>query len=148
MSTYRASESMNGGRGRVWVRIMIAALVIHGRAVAQDPATVEVLPAKASAISGTTTKFKAVVRDASGKVLENVPVVWFAVPYDVAKADREGTVTTSRPAQVTVFARSGRLTGTAHLEVAERPLARLTVMTPEGNGTVVGGVLQLDVLGA
>jgi hypothetical protein len=117
-------------------------------AAAQAPATIEVQPARASAISGTTTKFRAQVRDAAGKVLDSIRVVWFAVPYDVAKADHEGTVTTFRPAHVTVFARAGGITGTARLDVAERPLAALSIAAAEGTATVVGGVLQLDARGA
>jgi hypothetical protein len=128
--------------------LVIGSLLASGPIAAQEPATIEVLPARASAVSGTTTKFRAVVRDAAGKVVDSAQVVWFAVPYDVAKADRAGTVTTFRPAQVTVFARAGRLTGTARLDVAERPLATLTVKASEGPGTVVGGVLQLDAQGA
>ncbi|MEO8453039.1 MAG: hypothetical protein ABI647_24835 [Gemmatimonadota bacterium] len=127
---------------------LLAASLLSGTIAAQEPATVEVVPARAAAVSGTTTKFRAIVRDAAGKVIDQAQVVWFAVPYDVAKADREGTVTTFRPAQVTVFARAGRLTGTARLDVAERPLAKLTVKTAEGTTTVVGGVLQLDSQGA
>src|SRR5262245_35394016 len=90
--------------------LVIGSLLVSGPIAVQDPATLEWRPAKASSVSGTTTKFRAVVRDAAGKVVDTAQVVWFAVPYDVAKADRAGTVTTFRPAQVTVFARAGRLT--------------------------------------
>jgi hypothetical protein len=128
--------------------VVLAVLLLAPPVIAQEPATIEVIPAHGSAVSGTTTKFRAVIRDSAGRVLDQARVVWFAVPYDVAKADREGTVTTFRPAQVTVFARAGHLTGSAKLEVVERPLAKLVVTAPEGDKLVAGGVLQLEARGA
>ncbi len=128
--------------------LLSAMLLLVSTVAAQEPAAIEVIPARGSAVSGTTTKFRAVVRDSSGRVLDQAKVVWFAVPYDVAKADRDGTVTTFRPAQITVFARAGHATGTARLDVMERPLATLAVTAAEGVDLVAGGVLQLEARGA
>ena len=56
------------------------------------PASVEIAPANAHAQVGDKVKFTAVAKDASGKVIDVKPMLWIALPPDVAGADGDGIV--------------------------------------------------------
>ena len=73
--------------------------------------------------------------------------MWPAAPFDIANIDSAGTLTAIHPGEIQVFAIVGGRPGRATVRVAQRPPARL-VIESEGNVTVVGGTLQLDVSGA
>ena len=66
-------------------------------AEAPKPATIEVTPNGTEVHVGDKVQFKAVAKDASGKVMDVKPEVWFAAPFDVAGADDKGVVVFHQP---------------------------------------------------
>lgn len=116
-------------------------------AAAQEVAAVEVSPAQASVVAGETAQFRAVARDATGRPIPNAEVHWLATPFDIAGADANGRVTTTRAGRVYVLAFVGGKPGLAVLDIRERGPARLSVSSASGAETVVGGNLQLEATG-
>ena len=114
---------------------------------AQEVAAVEVTPAQRSVVAGATAQFRAVARDATGRSIPNAEVHWLATPFDIAGADANGLVTTTRAGRVYVLAFVGGTPGLAVLDIRERAPARLAVSSPGGAETVVGGNLQLEAIG-
>ena len=68
----------------------IRAQEVGAPATPPKAATVEISPAKSEAHVGEKVKFSVVAKDASGKVLDVKPMIWFAVPPDIAGADADG----------------------------------------------------------
>src|SRR5688572_26317209 len=101
-------------------------------ATAQSPArsaqtsikTVEITPANPDLSVGQKVKFSAVARDASGKVLSDKAGAWFAVPFDLAKAAEDGTVSFFAPGEVMVGAVVGGKPGFLTVTVKSPPVAR------------------------
>jgi hypothetical protein len=113
---------------------------------AQGVATVEVTPAHASVTAGDTIRFRVAARDSAGAAVTSAHTEWFATPFDIAAADSDGLVTTTRPGQTYVFALVGGKPGFAVLDIAERPAARLEIAAPGGRTSlVVGEVVPLSV---
>lgn len=112
--------------------------------LAAQVASVEVSPAQATVQAGGKHQFHAVARDARGAAL-NVPITWFATPFDIAAADSNGLVVTTRAGRTYVFAVAGGKPGMAALDITERGPATLRVTAPGGATMVVGGTIQLEV---
>jgi hypothetical protein len=108
-------------------------------------ATVEVTPATATAEVGTTLQFSALAKDASGKVLDIQPTVWFAAPFDVAGSDQTGKVTFHNPGQVTVGVIIGKKPGYAYVTVAKPPVASIQV-AEISQALPVGGIVSLSAV--
>src|SRR3990172_3785461 len=64
--------------------------------------TVEIAPANPNVEVGQHVRFSAIVKDASGKPLSEKATGWFAAPFDLAKADEDGTVSFYQPGEVTI----------------------------------------------
>lgn len=101
-------------------------------------ASVEISPAKVRAHVGDKVKFSAVAKDASGKTLDVKPMIWFAVPPDIAAADADGTVIFRAPGVVTVGAVVAGKPGFTLATVLVSPPAKVDV-TPMAQSLVVGG---------
>jgi hypothetical protein len=111
---------------------------------AQQVATVELSPAHASVTAGDTIRFRVTARDSAGGVVTGIRTEWFATPFDIAGADSNGLVTTTRPGQTYVFALVGGKPGFATLDIVERPAARLEITAAGGRTSlVVGEVVPL-----
>jgi plastocyanin len=101
-------------------------------------ATVEVSPAKTEAHVGDKVKFSVVAKDASGKVLDVKPMIWFAVPPDIAGADADGMVVFRAPGVVTVGAVVAGKPGFSEVTVLVPPPAKVDG-APVPEAIVVGG---------
>ena len=102
-------------------------------------ATVEVSPATGYATAGTTLKFSAVAKDASGRVVQDARIGYFASPFDVAFAEPDGTVRLLRAGQAQVFAVADGKVGLATVTIAARPPASVRLELQPAN-LVVGGI--------
>lgn len=88
-------------------------------AVAVD--SVHVWPAGEVLLPGQTTALAVEVRDASGRVLPDRPVVWSSADPEVASVDADGLVEAHAPGVTLVTASSGGATGTAEITTEESP---------------------------
>ena len=120
-------------------------------ALAQPPAgsappgaikTVEVTPANPDLSVGQKLKFTAVAKDAAGNVLNEKTTVWFAAPFDLAKAGEDGTVSFFAPGEVMVGAVVGGKPGFVKVMVKSAPVARVEI-EPLKTPLVVGGITKL-----
>jgi plastocyanin len=116
----------------------IRAQEVGAPATPPKAATVEVSPTKIEAHVGEKLKFTVVAKDAAGKVLEVKPMVWFAVPPDIAGADADGMVVFRAPGVVTVGAVVAGKPGFSQVTVLVPPPAKVDV-APMARAIVVGG---------
>lgn len=100
--------------------------------------TVEVSPANGQAKVGDKMKFTAVAKDASGNTIDAKPMVWFALPPDIAAADSDGTVIFRAAGVVTVGAVVAGKPGFTTVNVAPVPPTNVEV-APLKQALVVGG---------
>jgi hypothetical protein len=105
-------------------------------------ATVEVIPAQASASVGGKMTFKSVAKDASGNALPDPVKFWFAAPSDVAGANQNGEISFFQPGEVTIGASIGNKIGYAHVTVGKPHIARIAV-APTGAPLPVGASQRL-----
>src|ERR1700722_8389026 len=112
-------------------------------AEAPKPATIEVTPNGTEVHVGDKVQFKAVAKDASGKVMDVKPTVWFAAPFDVAGADDKGVVVFHAPGIVTVGVVINEKPGIAHVTVVTPPVARIDI-APVSQALAVGGSTVLS----
>jgi plastocyanin len=111
--------------------------------VAPKAQTVEVTPTDIKANVGDKVKFSAVAKDAAGNVLAAKPMVWFAAPFDVAGADKEGVVVFHEPGEVTVGAVVAGKPGFAHVMVVAPPVAKIEI-APLRQALVAGSSAMLS----
>ena len=105
---------------------------------APKPASIEVTPNGTEVHVGDKVQFTAVAKDASGKVMDVKPEVWFAAPFDVAGADDKGVVVFHAPGIVTVGVVINDKPGIAHVTVVTPPVAKIDV-APVSQALAVGG---------
>ena len=105
--------------------------------------TVEVTPTNIKANVGDKVKFSAVAKDAAGNALAAKPMVWFAAPFDVAGADKEGVVVFHEPGEVTVGAVVAGKPGFAHVIVVAPPVAKIEI-APVNQALVAGSSAMLS----
>ena len=118
------------------------ALILSPSLASAQVATIEVTPATGFAAAGTTLKFSAVAKDASGKVLTGATIAFFVAPFDVAFAEADGTVRLLRPGQAQVLALADGKVGTASITVGPRPPAVVRVELAQPT-LVVGGIANV-----
>jgi plastocyanin len=111
--------------------------------VAPKAQTVEVTPTNITANVGDKVKFSAVAKDAAGNVLAAKAMVWFAAPFDVAGADKEGVVVFHEPGEVVVGAVVAGKPGFAHVMVAAPPVAKIEI-APITQALVAGSSAMLS----
>jgi plastocyanin len=105
--------------------------------------TVEVTPTNIQAHVGDKVKFSAIAKDAAGNTLSAKPMIWFAAPFDVAGADKEGLVVFHQPGEVTVGAVVAGKPGFAHITVVAPPVAKIDIV-PVTQALVVGSTTVLS----
>jgi hypothetical protein len=127
-----------------WLAVtgLMCATVICGQEVGAPatppkPKTVEITPTNIQAHVGDKIKFTAVAKDDAGKTIDVKPMLWIALPPDIAGADDDGNVIFRAAGQVTVGA-----------VVAGKPgFATVTVGTPPPVAVEVTSVKQALVVG-
>src|SRR6202795_4915951 len=82
--------------GWLVVTALACASVICGQEVGAPPTppkpkTVEITPTNIQAHVGDKIKFTAVAKDDAGKTIDVKPMLWIALPPDIAGADADGT---------------------------------------------------------
>ncbi len=113
-----------------------------GAALQTTVKTVEITPANPDLSVGQKLKFTAVAKDAAGNSLNDKPSVWFAVPFDLAKAGDDGTVSFFEPGEVMLGAIVGGKPGFIKVTVKPAPVARIDI-EPLKTALVVGGITKL-----
>jgi plastocyanin len=129
--------------GWIFVAALVRAPVICGQEVGAPPTppkpkTVEITPTNIQAHVGDKIKFTAVAKDDAGKTIDVKPMIWIALPPDIAGADADGTVVFRAAGQVTVGAVVAGKPGFATVTVGTPPPAAVEV-TPLTQALVVGG---------
>ena len=102
------------------------------------PKTVEITPTNIQAHVGDKIKFNAAAKDDAGKIINVKPMLWIALPPDIAGADDDGNVIFRAAGQVTVGAVVAGKPGFATVTVGTPPPAAVEV-TPLTEALVVGG---------
>src|SRR6266850_1817735 len=64
----------------------------------------EIQPAKPEIEVGQKIQFSVLAKDEQGRVLSEKPTTWFAAPFDLAKADENGSISFYQPGEVMVGA--------------------------------------------
>jgi uncharacterized protein YjdB/PKD repeat protein len=105
-------------------------------------ASVEVTPATASLVVGSTVQLTATPKSANGSSLSDRPVIWTSNNTAVATVDATGLVTGVGQGTATISATSEGKTGTASVGVGVVPVASVEVTPPTAN-IVVGSTVQL-----
>lgn len=101
---------------------------------------VEITPSQANATVGDTLRFRAVVRNAAGAVIDTARIIWAAAPFDVGYAQPDGRIIPVRQGELQVMAIYAGVMSKAIVTVAPKPAARLEVSTP--HPTLVAGALM------
>src|SRR5947207_941766 len=109
----------------------------QGTSTPPSAVTVEISPSNSSVEVGQKVQFTAVAKDASGNPHTEKPSVWFAAPFDLAKADENGTVSFYQPGEVTVGALIGGKPG--FTKVIVKPAALKTIEIDPVGPVIVGG---------
>ena len=104
-------------------------------------ATVTISPSNATIASGSTTTFSAVVRDASGTVVNGYTVTWTSSNSSVASVSNSGVVTGALVGTATITASAGGKSGTAPVTVTAGPIATVRV-TPSSASVRIGLTAQ------
>jgi hypothetical protein len=125
------------------VAALMCAPVICGQEVGAPatppkPKTVEITPTNIQAHVGDKIKFTAVAKDDAGKIIDVKPMLWIALPPDIAGADDDGNVIFRAAGQVTVGAVVAGKPGFATVSVGTPPPVAVEV-APLKQALVVGG---------
>jgi hypothetical protein len=128
-----------------WLAVtgLMCATVICGQEVGAPatppkPKTVEITPTNIQAHVGDKIKFTAVAKDDAGKTIDVKPMLWIALPPDIAGADDDGNVIFRAAGQVTVGAVVAGKPGFATVTVGTPPPVAVEI-TPLQQALVVGG---------
>lgn len=127
--------------------LAILSVSAFGQATSTTPSanSVEISPSNLSVEVGQKVQFTAVAKDASGNPITEKPSVWFASPFDLAKADENGTVSFYQPGEVTVGALIGGKP--AFTKVIVKPAAvKIIEIDPITGPVLVGGTLKLNAI--
>jgi hypothetical protein len=127
------------------VLLAILSTSVPGQTTSTTPSatSVEISPSNLSVEVGQKVQFTTVAKDASGNPITEKPSVWFAAPFDLAKADENGTVSFYQPGEVTVGALIGGKP--AYTKVIVKPAAvKVIEIDPITGPVLVGGTLKLN----
>lgn len=131
-------------------RILFFVILLSTFAIAQQPAasivkTVVVTAPAAEAEVGKPLKFTAVAKDEKGNVVNVQPSAWFAAPFDLARADDDGTVSFFQPGEVLVGAIVGGKPGFTKIRVKTTPVSRIDIEALK-HPVVAGGRTKLSAV--
>src|SRR5580692_11676410 len=128
-----------------WLAVtgLMCATVICGQEVGAPatppkPKTVEITPTNIQAHVGDKIKFTAVAKDDAGKTIDVKPMLWIALPPDIAGADDDGNVIFRAAGHVTVGAVVAGKKGFATVSGGTPPPGAMEA-TPLTQALVVGG---------
>ncbi len=99
------------------ILLMLFALAAPRVCRTQNPARVDVTPARITLVAGDTARIRAIARDGAGQGVPNAPIVWHSSNDALASVTPSGLVTARAPGMVGVTARSGVRTGTTSIIV-------------------------------
>ena len=122
----------------------ILSLTLPTSALAQTT-SVEVRPARATIVAGTTLQLTATARDAGGREVAGKPRTWFAVPFDVASIDSNGLFRGHRQGRAQVFAVIEGKTSIAIIEVEPKAVATID-LAPAQAEIVTDGTTLLSAV--
>jgi plastocyanin len=108
-----------------------------------QPERVALTPATLDAEVGQTVNFTAAAYDAAGKLIDQKPSTWFAAPFDVGAADKDGAVTLFAPGELKVGAIVNGKTGWATVRIRPQTIARIEVASP-GAPLAAGSSVRLQ----
>jgi hypothetical protein len=131
------------GFGALLIAPLVNAQEVGAPATPPKVATVEVTANGTRFQVGQKIQFTATAKDASGKKIDQKPMVWFAFPFDAAGADMEGNVVFHEPGEVTVGAVVAGKPGFGHVTVMAPPPAKIDV-APLGEALPVGTTAVLS----
>ncbi len=102
----------------------------------------EIQPTKPDIEVGQKIQFSVVAKDDQGRTLNEKPSVWFAVPFDLAKADENGNVSFYQPGEVMVGALIGGKPVFTKVVVKQAPIKVIDI-DPLPSALTVGGTLKI-----
>lgn len=125
--------------------LVLTVAILTAAPIASTAQTISLTPAQTNATVGDTVRFRAVVRDARGAVLDTARVIWAASPFDAVWAAQDGRIVPMRQSEIQVLAIHGTTTARAVITVAPKPPARIDLSSPYPT-VVVGGLMALNAV--
>jgi hypothetical protein len=116
-------QAVGAGRATVTATAGRASAQLPVEVVAASIASVQVTPASASVRTGDVTRFRAVVRDASGRELSGLTPTWLFTPGQ-GLVDADGAFVAYEPGTYQVTASFGSHSADATVQVAPRDVRR------------------------
>src|SRR6266404_330753 len=113
-----------------------------GDSSASPTRTVELTPETSDITAGQKVKFRAVIKDPSGRTTPTAATAWFAAPFDLAGVDQSGTVSFFNPGEVVVGAIVAGRSMFVRVVVKPAPVARIDI-EPLKNALTVGTTARL-----
>jgi hypothetical protein len=129
----------------ITVLFLAAALTGVPAAAAAQVASIEVVPAKATVVSGQEIRFSLKATDASGAAVTPPNVVWLVGPFDVAAVSQSGVLRGLRQGSASLLVRVGSKTASAEVTIEPKPPAKVEV-TAEPSEVAPGGLTLLRAL--
>src|SRR5216683_7835933 len=113
-----------------------------GGSSASGTRTVDLEPETSDITVGQKIKFRAVIKDPSGRTTPATATAWFAAPFDLAGVDQSGTVSFFNPGEVVVGAMVAGRSAFVRVVVKPAPVARVDI-EPLKNALTVGTTARL-----
>jgi hypothetical protein len=102
----------------------------------------EIQPAKPEIEVGQKIQFSVLAKDEQGRVINEKATTWFAAPFDLAKADENGSISFYQPGEVMVGAIVGGKPVFITVVVKQAPVKTIEIEAPNSR-LIVGGTLKL-----
>ncbi len=102
----------------------------------------EIQPAKPEIEVGQKIQFSVIAKDEQGRTLNEKPTTWFAVPFDLAKADDKGSISFYQPGEVMVGAIVAGKPVFTKVLVKPAPVKTIEI-DPLASPLIVGGTMKL-----
>ncbi|HEY6122707.1 MAG TPA: Ig-like domain-containing protein, partial [Pyrinomonadaceae bacterium] len=100
-------------------------------------------PANPSVEVGQKIQFSVTAKDEQGRTINEKPSTWFAAPFDLAKADENGSVSFYEPGEVMVGAIVGGKPVFTKVVVKQAPVKTIDI-DPLSSALIVGGAMKLN----
>ncbi|HZE72991.1 MAG TPA: Ig-like domain-containing protein [Pyrinomonadaceae bacterium] len=103
----------------------------------------EIQPARPDIEVGQKIQFSVLLKDEQGRTVNEKPSTWFAAPFDLAKADENGSVSFFQPGEVMVGAIVGGKPVFTKVVVKQAPVKTIQI-DPLPSALIVGGAMKLS----
>jgi hypothetical protein len=136
---------MHSMRKLIGVTCVLICLGASGASYGQNGSAakkVEITPAKPEIEVGQKIQFSTIVRDEKGQTPSEKATLWFAAPFDLAKADENGNVSFFQPGEVMVGAIVGGKPVFTEVVVKPAPVKTIEIQQPS-TPLLVGGTMKL-----